>query len=155
MREWLTPCGGFTIITTYGGGKDPMGRDKSNNWGEFIRYIRKPWENKELQKRLMEETMKYEMENFLFMASGDGYVIRGMHYPDSAFTSEEVPVIYKTSEENVLIAAYPQSLIKRLLEITTEESNKNKLEEDWEKVLQTLSTVAELKIKNGEIHEPY
>ena len=154
MREWLTPRGGFTSIN--GGGKGPMPKDKNNNWGEFIRYIRKPWENKELQKRLMEETEKYEIENFLFMSSGDGYVIRGMHYPDSAFSEEDdIPVVYKTSEEKVLIAAYPQSLIKRFLEIVNEEEDKSKLEDNWEKVLQTLSTVAELKIRNGEVHEPY
>lgn len=154
MREWLTPRGGFTSIN--GGGKGPMPKDKSNNWGEFIRYIRKPWENKELADRLMEETEKYEIENFLFMSSGDGFIIRGMHYPDTAFSDDDdIPVIYRTSEEKVLIAAYPQSLIKRFLEIVLGQHGKDNLEKEWEKVLQELSTVAELKIRNGEVNEPY
>lgn len=130
-----------------------MSKEKSNNWGNFIRRIRKSSENNAIINRLMEETQRHDAENFLFISSGAGVVIRGMHYPDSAFGDEEAPVIFKTSEENVLIAAWPQSLIKIFLDIVMADGGKENLETEWTKALEVLSTVAELKIKNGEINE--
>lgn len=130
-----------------------MSTEKDNNWGNFIRRIRKSSERNSLVNKLMEETQRHDAENFLFISSGSGMIIRGMHYPDSAFGDEEAPVIFKTSEENVLIAAWPRSLIKTFLEIVIKDGGEKNLETEWTKALEVLSTVAELKIKNGEINE--
>ena len=151
MRERLTASHVFSTID--GGGKGLMSTEKDNNWGNFIRRIRKSSERNSLVNKLMEETQRHDAENFLFISSGSGMIIRGMHYPDSAFGDEEAPVIFKTSEENVLIAAWPRSLIKIFLEIVIKDGGEKNLETEWTKALEVLSTVAELKIKNGEINE--
>lgn len=128
---------------------------RKKNWNELIRFMRMPQEDRELHQRVLEEIKKNEMENFLFLASGDGYVIRGMHYPDSAFLDDDIPLIYRTSEENVLIAAYPQSLIKQFLTMVQEKSKEENIEDDWAEVVQALSTIAEAKIKKGEVNESF
>lgn len=128
---------------------------RKKNWNELIRFMRMPQEDRELHQRVLEEIKKNEMENFLFLASGDGCIIRGMHYPDSAFLDDNIPLIYRTSEENVLIAAYPQSLIKQFLAMVQEKSKKENIEDDWAEVVQALSTIAEEKIKKGEVNESF
>jgi hypothetical protein len=133
--------------------RNPMGKDKSNNWGEFIRRIRLPYENKKTVEDVVQKTMSEEQENFLFISNGDGIIIKAMHYPDGAFGDEGFPVIFKTSQENVLIAAWPQSVIRKLLEDVTNSNEKENLEKEWEKVMETLSDVSAAKIKNGEINE--
>ena len=80
-------------------------------------------------------------------------IIRGMHYPDSALGDAEFPVIFKTSEENVLIAAWPQSIVKKCLELVTAKSNDNNLKTNWEEALEVFSMSAELKIQSGEIND--
>ena len=110
----------------------------------------------ELHTRLLDETEEYEKDNFLFQSAGDGYIIKGMRYPDTAFSEDDgIPVIFKTSEERVLIAAFPQSLVNAILEMVTYEFKDDDLEDAWEKVLHGLSNSAEKKIENGEINDPF
>lgn len=132
-----------------------MGKSKDNDWGGFIRKIRQPHENKELIKNIMHETEEHEIENFLFLSSGEGMVIRGMHYPDTAFDEDaDLPVIFQTSEKTVLIAAWPQSVIKIFLDAALK-GDKKDLESRWNNALEILSQEALEKIKKGEINEPF
>ena len=130
-----------------------MSKDKSNNWGEFIRRVRQPYENNKFVDKVIQKTLEEEKENFLFISNGDGIIIKAMHYPDSAFADEDFPIIFKTSEENVLIAAWPQGTIRKFLEIVTDKVPKQDLEKEWEKVMEALSTIAEEKIKSGDIND--
>ena len=130
-----------------------MSKDKSNNWGDFMRRVRQPYENNKLVDKIIQKTMDEEKENFLFISNGDGIVIKAMHYPDSAFSEEDFPVIFKTSQENVLIAAWPQGIIKKFLEDVTGSTEEKDLEKEWQKVMEELSVVAETKIKSGEIND--
>lgn len=132
-----------------------MNKPNDNNWGDFIRNVRQPRENKQLLKKIMKETTEHEIENFLFLSSGDGMVIRGMHYPDGAFDiDDDLPVIYRTSEPTVLIAAWPRSVIKIFLDAVMEGGKKN-LDERWNNALEVLSQEALDKVEKGEINEPF
>jgi hypothetical protein len=130
-----------------------MSKDKSNNWGDFMRRVRQPYENNKLVDKIIQKTMDEEKENFLFISNGDGLVIKAMHYPDSAFGEEDFPVIFKTSEENVLIAAWPQGIIRKFLKDVTDGTEEKDLEKEWQKVMEELSAVAAAKIKSGEIND--
>jgi hypothetical protein len=134
-----------------------MSEEKKNNWGKFIRRARQSSETAGLVNRIMDDTLRQEPENFLFLSTGEGGVIRGMHYPDSAFVENDFPVIFKTSEPGIVIAAWPQSIIKELLYKCTDsaaEENKN-LEKQWMVILEELSEAAARKMENGEINEPF
>jgi hypothetical protein len=149
VREWLTKV--FLHVTV--AERAYMSKDKSNNWGEFIRRVRQPYENNKFVDKVIQKTLEEEKENFLFISNGDGIIIKAMHYPDSAFADEDFPIIFKTSEENVLIAAWPQGTIRKFLEIVTDKVPKQDLEKEWEKVMEALSTIAEEKIKSGDIND--
>lgn len=149
MREWLTNL----LLDVTVAERAHMSKDKKNNWGDFIRRVRQPYENKKFVEEVIQKTMDEEKENFLFIANGDGIVIKAMHYPDGAFGEEDFPLIFKTSEENVLIAAWPQGIIKKLLEDVTAATEKENLEKEWQKVMEALSDVSAAKIKNGEIND--
>jgi hypothetical protein len=149
VREWLTNL----LLDVTVAERAHMSKDKKNNWGEFLRRVRQPYENNKLVENVIQKTMAEEKENFLFIANGDGIVIKAMHYPDSAFGEEEFPIIFKTSEDNVLIAAWPQGLIRKFLEDVTSSVDKKDLEKEWQKVMETLSSVAEAKIKSGDIND--
>jgi len=130
-----------------------MSKDKSNNWDDFIRRVRKPFEENKLVERVIEKTLEEEKENFLFISNGDGIVIKAMHYPDSAFTDEDFPVIFKTSEDNVLIAAWPQGIIRKFIENAENTIGEKDLEKEWESIMEVLSIIAAAKIRKGEINE--
>jgi hypothetical protein len=130
-----------------------MSKDKSNNWDDFIRRVRKPFEENKLVDRVIEKTLEEEKENFLFISNGDGIVIKAMHYPDSAFTDEDFPVIFKTSEDNVLIAAWPQGIIRKFIENAENTIGEKDLEKEWETIMEALSIIAAAKIRKGEINE--
>ena len=130
-----------------------MSKDKSNNWEDFIRRVRKPFEENKLVDRVIEKTLEEEKENFLFISNGDGIVIKAMHYPDSAFTDEDFPVIFKTSEDNVLIAAWPQGIIRKFIENAENTIGEKDLEKEWESIMEVLSIIAAAKIRKGEINE--
>ena len=130
-----------------------MSKDKSNNWDDFIRRVRKPFEENKLVERVIEKTLEEEKENFLFISNGDGIVIKAMHYPDSAFTDEDFPVIFKTSEDNVLMAAWPQGIIRKFIENAENTIGEKDLEKEWESIMEVLSIIAAAKIRKGEINE--
>ena len=116
-------------------------------------------EDEELRQRLREETRTHEANNFLFMSNEAGFIIKGMAYPDTALSEDDgIPALFRTSEEKVLIAAFPLSLIMACVagvvnkcEAEAEEDE----EELWDRVLEALSTSVEEKIRNGEINDPF
>lgn len=114
-------------------------------------------EDQELRQRLMEEMETHETNNFLFMSNEAGFIIKGMAYPDTALSEDDgIPALFKTSEDKVLIAAFPLSLIMVCVaEVTNKCENEEEEEELWDRVLEALSSSVEKKIRNGEIHEPF
>lgn len=114
-------------------------------------------EDQELRQRLMEEMEANEADNFLFMSNEAGFIIKGMAYPDTAISEDDgIPAVFKTSEEKVLIAAFPLSLIMVCIaEVINKCESDEEEEELWDKVLEVLSSSVEKKIRSGEIHEPF
>lgn len=114
-------------------------------------------EDQELRQRLMEEMEANEADNFLFMSDEAGFIIKGMAYPDTAISEDDgIPAVFKTSEEKVLIAAFPLSLIMVCIaEVINKCESDEEEEELWDKVLEVLSSSVEKKIRSGEIHEPF
>lgn len=114
-------------------------------------------EDQQLQQRLMEEMEAHEADNFLFLSNEAGFTIKGMAYPDTALSEDDgIPALFKTSEKKVLIAAFPLSLIMMCVaEVTNKSESEEEEEELWDRVLQALSSSVEMKIRNGEIHEPF
>lgn len=87
----------------------------------------------------VKDVMDNEVENFLFVAADGDVVIKGMHYPESAFSEEdEVPLMFKTSEKNVVIAAWPQTKVRELLKFVEDEHSKEDWDKAWNNVLEQL-----------------
>ena len=99
--------------------------------------------------------MENDPANFLFVSSESGMIINGMHFPDSAFGDEEPPLIFRTSRENVLIAAWPQTIVELCLEFVTANSDEDNLQANWDDALDVLSTLAQVKIENGQIYDNF
>ena len=95
----------------------------------------------------IKKTMEEEKENFLFMASDTDVIIKGMHYPDSGFHEEEdIPMIWKTSDKNTYIAAWPQGEIRKMLEKIEDNSHEDQWEENWRMMLQNLMDISVQKL---------
>lgn len=90
---------------------------------------------------------KEEVENFLFMACGGGKMVKGMHYPDTAFREEDpIPMVWPTSDKDMYIAAWPQSYISKKLEEIEEAHEENEWEANWKIFLQELLDVSAEKV---------
>lgn len=127
-------------------------KKKNEKWKNFIRDVRSAAaKNPELEKYI-QESEKENHENFLFVAAGEGMIVRGMHYPDGAFENEEYPIVFQTFDDGVVIAAWPRSIVKILMETLVENFDKSKHETGWELILNGLLEQALVKIKNGEIN---
>ena len=129
-------------------------RLKMSKWEEdFLQRLRKKINEFKRQhislEKHIKEVLEEEVENFLFVASGDNCIIKGMHYPESAFTDGEAPLIWKTSEQGVYIAAWPQDKIRELL-LKVELDNPEEIwEQEWNKVLQDLMEESINKLSNA------
>jgi hypothetical protein len=124
------------------------------DWNEdFLQRLRKKINEFKRQhvalEKQIKEVLEEEVDNFLFVASGDDCIIKGMHYPESAFNNEEVPLIWKSSEKGVYIAAWPQDRIRELL-LKVELDNPEEIwESEWNKVLQGLMEESINKLENA------
>ena len=124
------------------------------DWNEdFLQRLRKKINEFKRQhvalEKQIKEVLEEEVDNFLFVASGDDCIIKGMHYPESAFNNEEVPLIWKSSEQGVYIAAWPQDKIRELL-LKVELDNPEEIwESEWNKVLQGLMEESINKLENA------
>lgn len=111
---------------------------------ERIRYLQTM---RPLVKKHVKETLEEEIENFLFIAASDNVLIKGMHYAESAFTeSDEIPLIFNTSEDNVIIAAWPQSKITELIEEIETNYPQEEWDSRWKRVLEGLVKDSEKKL---------
>jgi hypothetical protein len=125
-----------------------------SDWHEdFLQRLRKKINEFKRQhvalEKQIKEVLEEEVDNFLFVASGDNCIIKGMHYPESAFSDGEAPLIWKTSEKGVYIAAWPQDKIRELL-IQVELDNPEQIwESEWNKVLQGLMEESINKLENA------
>jgi hypothetical protein len=124
------------------------------DWNEdFLQRLRKKINEFKRQhvalEKQIKEVLEEEADNFLFVASGDDCIIKGMHYPESAFIDGEAPLIWKTSEKGVYIAAWPQDKIRELL-LKVELDNPEEIwESEWNKVLQGLMEESINKLENA------
>jgi hypothetical protein len=124
------------------------------DWNEdFLQRLRKKINEFKRQhvalEKQIKEVLEEEVDNFLFVASGDNCIIKGMHYPESAFSDGEVPLIWKSSEKGVYIAAWPQDKIRELL-LKVELDNPEEIwESEWNKVLQGLMEESINKLENA------
>jgi hypothetical protein len=128
---------------------------KSTVLNKTIRSLGKSSKNNSLLKQIASEAMENDSANFLFVSSETGMIINGMHFPDSAFGDEEPPLIFRTSRENVLIAAWPQTIVKLCLEFVTANSDEDNLKTNWDDALDVLCTLAQVKIQNGQIYDNF
>lgn len=130
-----------------------------SRWNEdLVKRLRKKINNFKQHQMALEKQIKEvteeEIGNFLFVAAGDDCIIKGMHYPDTAFIDDEIPMIWKTSEKNVYIAAWPQNQIRELLLEVELDNPQDVWDEKWNDVLQGLMVLSISKLdKAKEITE--
>lgn len=105
-------------------------------------------------KAAVKEITPEEMGSLLFVASGPEILIQAMHYPDSALDMSVIPNLFPSTEKGKIIAAFPDSLIEKILkkiESSYDESYKDYM---WQKSLGLLlETVVEM-VDTGRIKEP-
>lgn len=106
-------------------------------------------ETRRLVRKIEKEATEEEIENFLFVAAGHGKIIKGMHYPDSAFIDGEYPLIYKTTDNNVVISAWPRLLLKEMMLGLEEKYPEEKWDEVWQDLLQGLVDKSVEKLKEA------
>ena len=124
---------------------------KNEKWKNFIRDLRSATSKFPELEKYIQESEKENHENFLFVAAGEGVVVRGMHYPDGAFENEEYPIVFQTFDDGVVIAAWPRTIVKTLMDTLVNNFDKSKHEQGWNLILNDLLEDALVKIKNGEI----
>jgi hypothetical protein len=125
---------------------------KNEKWKKFIKDVRSVTSKFPELEKYIEESEKENHENFLFVAAGEGMIVRGMHYPDGAFENDDYPIVFQTFDDGVVIAAWPRSIVKILMETLVNNFDKSKHEKGWELILNGLLEEALVKIKNGEIN---
>lgn len=76
-----------------------------------------------------------EMGQVLFFGQGEDILIQGMHYKDEALDLSIIPNIFPGAEEGTIIAAFPGSLIKALLEMVEERYDEEYRPMVWQKIL--------------------
>lgn len=124
---------------------------KNKKWDDFIRQVRGFGKDASKMEEFIRESEQENHENFLFVASGDGVIVRGMHYPDSAFENDDFPLVFKTFDAGVVIAAWPRNHIKKMLDVLENNFEEEKHEQLWEMVLEGLVEEAVMKMKEGNI----
>lgn len=124
---------------------------KNEKWKKFIKDVRSATSKFPELEKYIEESEKENHENFLFVAAGEGVIVRGMHYPDGAFKDNEYPIVFQTFDDGVVIAAWPRTIVKTLMDTLVNNFDKSKHEQGWNLILNDLLEDALVKIKNGEI----
>ena len=124
---------------------------KNEKWKKFIKDVRSATSKFPELEKYIEESEKENHENFLFVAAGEGVSVRGMHYPDGAFKDNEYPIVFQTFDDGVVIAAWPRTIVKTLMDTLVNNFDKSKHEQGWNLILNDLLEDALVKIKNGEI----
>jgi hypothetical protein len=124
---------------------------KNEKWKKFIKDVRSATSKFPELEKYIDESEKENHENFLFVAAGEGVIVRGMHYPDGAFKDGEYPIVFQTFDDGVVIAAWPRTIVKTLMDTLVSNFDKSKHEQGWNLILNELLEDALVKIKNGEI----
>ena len=81
------------------------------------------------------EITPQELGAFLFIGAGPDIVIQGMHYPDSALNEDTCPNIFPGLEAGQIIAAFPDSLVTKIMEKLDTSYEKEYRDYLWQKVL--------------------
>ena len=110
--------------------EDPMDKLK-----EFFKELIDVSGRKREIRKTLQDFHEDEIKNFLFVAAGDGHVIKGMWFPDSAFEDEDIPLMVRGTEKDVIIAAWPRSYI-------VENMEKSDFEIHWDVFLAELVDIA-------------
>ena len=129
---------------------------KKKEFMEFIQHVG-PLNSsrKEVQKvkDLLEEISSHEAENFIFVGQGDGQIVQGMHYPDSAFDDLDpgkFPMIISTMDPGVFIAMWPSSFLLAAVQELENSFPKEEIEERWQQTIQLLMEDAVKVLENRE-----
>jgi len=127
--------------------------DKLNKMAaRALKKIKEFMENEPSLRRHVRQVLKEESENFLFIAAGEGLIFKGMHYPDSAFSEHEFPVLFRGEDKNVIIAAWPQNYIRDVLREVSEKNEKNE-ERAWQETLEEFMGAAVDVYKEGKVSD--
>lgn len=127
-------------------------RKKNKKWDDFIKEVGRGARKNPKIVEFLQESEDEEHENFLFIAAGENVIVRGMHYPDGAFEGEDdIPLVFQTFDENVVIAAWPRNHIRKILALV-EEYDESVQERGWEIILNQLLKDVESKIQEGKIN---
>jgi hypothetical protein len=117
-----------------------------------LKKIKEFMENESSLRHHVREVLQEESENFLFIAAGEGLVFKGMHYPDSAFSEQDFPVLFRGEDKNVIIAAWPQNYIRDVLREVSEKNEKNE-ERVWQQILEEFMGAAVDVYKEGKVSD--
>lgn len=123
----------------------------NDKWNNFIKQVRGFGKDASKMEEFIRESEQENHENFLFVAAGDGVIVRGMHYPDSAFEGDDFPLVFNTFDAGVVIAAWPRNHIKTILQTLENNFEEAKHEKLWEMILEGLVEDASAKIKEGDV----
>lgn len=85
--------------------------------------------------RYIKEISPEEMGQVLFFGQGEDILIQGMHYQDDALDLSVVPNIFPGAEEGTIIAAFPDTLVKALLQTVEERYDEEYRPMVWQKIL--------------------
>jgi hypothetical protein len=117
-----------------------------------LNKIKEFMENEPDLRRHVRQVIEEESENFLFIASGEGLIFKGMHYPDSAFSEHDFPVLFRGEDKNVIIAAWPQNYIRDVLQNLSENNGKNE-EAAWRETLEEFMKSAVDVYREGSVND--
>ena len=81
------------------------------------------------------EMTPQELGSFLFIGAGPDISIQGMHYPDSALNEDACPNIFPGLEPGQIVAAFPDSLVTKIMEKLDSDYEKEYRDYLWQKVL--------------------
>jgi hypothetical protein len=121
---------------------------------EALEDLRRFAEKFPATKAAIKEITPEEMGALLFVATGPDVLIQAMHYPDSALDMTVIPNLFPSTEKGKIIAAFPDSLMMKIMKKIEESYDESYKDYMWQKSLGLLlETVVEM-IDTGEIKQP-
>jgi len=129
------------------GGPDGLSRE------EALAELRKFGDRYPQTRAAIKEITPDEMGALLFIASGPDVIIQAMHYPDSALDLSIIPNIFPSTEPGKVVAGFPDSLVRKLIEKVEKDYDAEYRDYMWQKALGLLmETVVEM-IDGGKIQK--
>lgn len=121
------------------GGPDGLTREQA------LEELRKFGDKYPQTRAAIKEITPDEMGALLFLASGPDVIIQAMHYPDSALDMSIIPNIFPSMEPGKVVAGFPDSLVRKLIEKVETSYSEEYKDMMWQKALGLLmETVVEM-----------